>query len=137
MNASCASPGLNCSSFPFTCDLGLSLFSKDILATDSPCKSHDSYGTVSPTGHSVPILTPSMPVNTDFFQLHTFSSNAPALSPVREVEEPARTPSSPNSGSVPFKCHAPFTAPWITARLRDDPNRAIPLLRNWSHSKRF
>src|SRR5204862_1337345 len=101
----------------------------DTVTTPPLCTPH---GTVPPFESPVPTMASNMPVNTDLFNLNTFSS---ALSLAKEVETPARTPSPPHL--IPFKRHTPFSAPWITACLRDDPKRAIPLLRNWSHSKRF
>ena len=56
-------------------------------------------------------------------------------SPSSEPENQAQ-PDTPSTPKIPFKRHTPFSAPWIVARLRDSPDRALPLLRNWSHSKR-
>src|SRR5687768_14720205 len=39
--------------------------------------------------------------------------------------------------STPFQCHTPYTAPWVAARLKDSPVRAVSILRSWSHSKRW
>src|SRR5262245_30056000 len=51
-------------------------------------------------------------------------------------EEKKRAIHSPSSNPL-FKRHTPFTAPWVAERLKDSPDRAIPILRDWSHSKRF
>ena len=29
----------------------------------------------------------------------------------------------------------PFTSPWVAARLKDDPNKAVSILNVWSHPK--
>src|SRR5688572_10483677 len=38
---------------------------------------------------------------------------------------------------TPYIRHSPYSAPWVMARLRDSPDRAIPVLRNWAHTKRY
>ena len=35
------------------------------------------------------------------------------------------------------KQHPPFSKQWVVARLKDSPDEAIPILRNWSHNKRY
>src|SRR5215471_16395288 len=35
-----------------------------------------------------------------------------------------------------FTRHDPYTAPWVVARLRDSPQRAIGILRIWAHERR-
>src|SRR5439155_7805056 len=70
-----------------------------------------------------------------------------SIPPVINYVEQMDTSVSPSSSEpkanaqphtpLKFKRHTPFSAPWIVARLRDSPDRALPLLRNWSHPKRF
>src|SRR5277367_4208756 len=58
----------------------------------------------------------------------------PAPSDDAKIEEEKRY-TLPNQTKPRF---TPFTSPWITARLQDQPEeQAIPLLRNWAHPKRY
>ena len=62
------------------------------------------------------------------------------LSNSEEAGDSARTQKSQNAPrSVPNSQtrYSPYSAEWIIARLRDSPSRAIPLLRIWSHNRRF
>src|SRR5213075_2213706 len=68
-------------------------------------------------------------------------AQSPSLAPPPPASEPpsASTESpaemSPTTGT--FKRHKVNSAHWTLARLRDSPSRALPLLRLWSHPRRF
>jgi hypothetical protein len=53
---------------------------------------------------------------------------SPSL-PDDTAKEPLRAKESP-------KRHTPFSAPWVAARLKDSPLRAISILRTWTHPNR-
>jgi RNase H-like domain found in reverse transcriptase/Reverse transcriptase (RNA-dependent DNA polymerase)/Integrase zinc binding domain/Chromo (CHRromatin Organisation MOdifier) domain len=59
------------------------------------------------------------------------------LAATQEKVDGPRSPSA--SPLLPFNSPParPFTAAWVLARIHDSPDRSIPLLRNWSHRRRF
>ena len=64
-------------------------------------------------------------------------SSIAAQSHSEETKEPAQNQNTPRSRSSPYVRYLPYSAEWTVARLRDSPSCAIPLLRSWSHSRRF
>jgi len=57
-------------------------------------------------------------------------------SPVPSKQEKEKP--TPHKYTLPTRTknpHTPFTAPWVVARLRDSPDRAVGILKSWSHDK--
>jgi len=50
---------------------------------------------------------------------------------------PAEEKPRANIDNKTYIRHTPFSAPWVAARLKDAPQRAVSILRNWSHPRRF
>jgi Retroviral aspartyl protease. len=77
-----------------------------------------------------PIFSPPCTIPNTPIQINSISTS-PLDTPAQEKEKRYTLPNHPSPRFTPF------TAPWVAARLKDDPDRAIPILRNWAHPKRY
>ena len=93
--------------------------------TDSP--------TPTPPIVPVPMPAPTMPPSTCTIPTSESIPISPAPDGTTKLEEERRY-TLPNQPEVHY---VPFTAPWIAARLHDQPEeRAVALLRDWAHPRR-
>ena len=77
-----------------------------------------------------PDTVPSTPCTISASNDSPISTPLPSA-PKQGKEKRTKIPKTPSS----YERHTPFTTPWVAARLKDSPGRAISILRNWSHSK--
>ena len=90
---------------------------------------------MDPLTYASNIVPPSMPPTSTCTVPASESIPISPPPPIEAKQEEEKRYTLPNRKPPRF---TPFSAPWVAARLKDEPEaRAIPILRNWSHPKRY